>query len=239
MLKEALKDLDQKLSTKRTLVNDIRTAIASSAFEKAIKAWDSTAVELRDEALGKQIEQLRSVVVPALKLAEQGENFSRQGRLEEAMSSFEDAVKINPNCEAARQGQKDTEQKLGRIEYMLKEGFQYSLEQNYAKAIDTWKPILDLRPGHAQAMKSIVDACVANAQHLRAHGDLDGALAAYQSACESDPQNRTVRRMLEEVTNLRDKEQALVDRAQDAAARNRLSAAIGYWKEVARINPAS
>jgi len=234
-----LKDLDAKLSAKRTLVNDIRTSIAASSFEKAIKAWDGAPAELRDESLGKQIEQLRSVVVPSLKLAEQGETFSRQGRLEEAMSSFEDALKIHPACEPARQGQKDTEQKLQRIEYMLKEGFQHSLEQDYAKAIDTYKPILELRPGHAQAAKGIVDAYIAYAQHLRAHGDLDGALAAYQGAAETDKQNRTARKMLEEVTNLRDKEQALIDRAQDAAARNHLSAAIGYWREVLRVNPSS
>lgn len=237
--RNALKDLDAKLSAKRTMTNEVRTAIASNAFEKAIRIWDGTAAGLRDEGLGKQIEQLRSVVVPALKLAEQGDNFSRQGRLEEAMSSYEDALKINLACEPARLGQKETEQKLQRIEYMMKEGFQYSLEQNYAKAVDTWKPVLQLRPGHPQAVKGIVDAFVAHAQQLRAHGDLEGALAAYQGAIELDKQNRSVRRLLEDVTNVRDKEQALVDRAQDAAARNRPGAAIGYWKEVLRVNPSS
>ncbi|MCY3021738.1 MAG: protein kinase, partial [Planctomycetota bacterium] len=234
-----LKDLDNKLSMKRTLINDVRTAIASGAFEKAIKIWDSTPTDLRDEALGKQIEQLRAVVVPALKLAQQGDEFSRQGRLEEAMSSYEDALKINPGCELARQGQKDTEQKLQRIDYMLKEGFQCSLEQEYAKAVELWKPILALRPGHLQAVKSIVDACMALAQQRRAHGDLEGALAAYREASQTDPQNRGVRRALEELTNLCDKEQALIDRAQEAAARGRWGAAIGYWKEVQRINPSS
>jgi len=237
--RNTLKDLDSKLASKRTMVNDIRTAIAASAFEKAIKTWDGTPAELRDEGLGRQIEQLRTVVVPALKLAEQGDNFSRQGRLEEAISSYEDAIKINPNCEPARIGQKDTVQKLQRIEYMLKEGFQHSLEQNYSKAVETWKPILALRPGHAQAVKSIVDAYLAGAQQLRARGDLEGALAAYQGAAETDPQNRSARRLLEDLTNLHDKEQALIDRAQDAVARNRLGAAIGYWKEVQNVNPAS
>ena len=237
--KQMLKDLDSKLSLKRTMVNDIRQAIAASQFERAIKIWEGTSPELRDESLGKQVDQLRSVVVPALKLAEQGDNLTQQGRLEEAISSYEDAIKINGACEPARMGLKEAEQKVQRIEYMLKEGFQASLEQNYEKAVETWRPILQLRPGHPQAVKSIVDAYLAHAQNLRAHGDLEGALLAYKGAAECDKENRTVRRGLEELTNLRDKEQALIDRAQDAAARNRLGEAVGYWKEVLRINSTS
>jgi tetratricopeptide (TPR) repeat protein/tRNA A-37 threonylcarbamoyl transferase component Bud32 len=237
--RNTLRDLEGKLSLKRTLVNDIRTAIAGSEFEKAIKLWENTPADLRDDALGKQVEQMRTVLLPALNLARQGDNLSQQGRLEEALSSFEDALKIHPGCEQARQGQKDTEQKLQRIEHMLREGFQHSLEQNYDRAIEAWKPILELRPGHPQAVKSIVDACMAQAQRLRARGDLEAAVAAYQGAREVDKQNRAVQRALDELTNLLDKERALVDRAQEAASRNRLSAAISYWKEAQRINPSN
>ena len=234
-----LKDLDAKLSMKRAVINDVRTAIAASEFERAIKLWDGIPSELRDESLSKQIEQMRMVLVPSVKLSEQGENLSGQGRLEEAMSTFEDALKINPACEPARMGLKETEQKIARIEYMLKEGFQFSLDQDYPKAVETWKPILSLRPGHAQAIKSIVDAYLAHAQQLRAHGDLEGALEAYKGACDTDTQNRTARRALEELTNLRDKEQALVDRAQDAVAQQHIGQALSYWKEVQRINAPS
>ena len=139
-MKTMAKDLDTKLSQKRTLENDIRTSIASGHLEKAIKLWDVAPTELRGDALGKQIEQLRTVVVPSFKLAEQGESFSKQGRLEEAISTFEDSLKINPTCEAARIGLGDARQKVSRIDHMLKEGYQYSLEQNYAKAVETWKP---------------------------------------------------------------------------------------------------
>ena len=238
-IKAQQKELDSKLSQKRTLVNDIRTAIASSQFERSIKIWDSTPAELRDDGLSKQIEQLRSVVVPSFKLAEQGDSFAKQGRLEEAIATFEDALKINAACETARIGLKDAEQKIQRIEYMLKEGYQYSLEQNYAKAVETWKPILQLRPGHPQTIKSMLDAYVAHAQYLRSQGDLEGALNAYKGAAECDPQNRSVKKVMDDLTNLFDKESALVDRANDAAARNNLGAAIKYWREVQRINPAN
>ncbi len=238
-IKAMQKDIDNKLAQKRTLVNDIRTAIAANQFERAIKVWDSTPTELRDDALSKQIEQLRSVVVPSFKLAEQGESFAKQGRLEEAIATFEDALKINAACEVARIGLKDAEQKVARIEFMLKEGYQYSLEQNYAKAVETWKPILQLRPGHPQTVKSMLDAYVAHAQYLRAQGDLEGALAAYKGAAETDPQNRSVRKVTEDLTNLFDKESALVDRANDSAARGNLSAAIKYWKDIQRLNPAN
>ena len=85
----------------------------------------------------------------------------------------------------------------------------------------------------------MVDAYVAHAQYLRSQGDIEGALAAYKGAAECDPQNRTVRRTMEELTNLYDKEQALMDRASEAMARGRVGQAIGYWKDIQRLNPAS
>ena len=239
-IKALLKDIEAKVAQKRTLQNDIRTGHRREPVRtRRIKLWDSTPPELRDEAMAKQLEQLRTVTVPALKLAEQGDSFAKQGRLEEAMATFEDALKINQACEPARIGLKEVEQKVGRIENMLKEGYQYSLEQNYAKAVETWKPILQLRPGHPQTVKSMVDAYVAHAQYLRSQGDLEGALNAYKGAADSDPQNRTVRKTLEDITNLYDKESALVDRANDAAARSNLSVAIKYWRDVHKLNPAN
>jgi tetratricopeptide (TPR) repeat protein len=238
-LRTLLKDIETRLALKRTLVNDIRNAIAASQFDNAIKVWDGTPPELRDDGLGKQIEQLRIIVVPASKLAEQGDTFSKQGRLEEAIATYEDALKINPSCEQARLGLKDAESKLQRIEYLLKEGYQYNLEQNYSKAIETWKPILNLRPGHAQAIKSIVEAYIQHGQTLRAQGDLDGALALYRGARDTDPTNRTIARMTDEITMLRDKEKQLLDRAQEAVSRGRLGEAIHCWKDIAALNPAN
>ena len=234
-----LKDIESRLALKRTRVNEIRTAIASSQFENAIKIWDGTPSELRDDGLGKQIEQLRVVVVPAAKLAQQGESFSKQGRLEEAIATYEDALKINPSSEQARLGLKDSESKLQRIEYLLKEGYQYNLEQNYAKAIETWKPILLLRPGHPQAIKSIVEAYTQHGQTLRAQGDLDGAMNLYRGACETDPANRSIAQMAEEITALHDKEKQLLERAQDAMQNGRLGEAIRCWKGIASVNPAN
>ena len=238
-LRNLLKDIESRLALKRTLVNDIRNAIAASQFDNAIKIWDGTPPELRDDGLGKQIEQLRIIVVPAAKLAEQGDTFSKQGRLEEAIATYEDALKINPSCEQARLGLKDAEGKLQRIEYLLKEGYQYNLEQNYQKAIETWKPILNIRPGHPQAIKSIVEAYIQHGQTLRAQGDLDGALALYRGARDTDPGNRTIARMTDEITMLRDKEKQLLDRAQEAMQRGRLGEAIHCWKDIAALNPAN
>ncbi len=238
-LRNLLKDIESRLALKRTLVNDIRNAIAASQFENAIKIWDGTPAELRDDGLGKQIEQLRVIVVPAAKLAEQGESFARQGRLEEAIATYEDALKVNPSCEQARLGLKDSEGKIQRIDFLLKEGYQYNLEQNYDKAIETWKPILNLRPGHPQAIKSIVEAYVQHGQTLRAQGELEGALNLYRGARDTDPTNRTVARLTDEITVLRDKEKQLLDRAAEAVQRGRLGEAIHCWKDIAVLNPAN
>jgi serine/threonine protein kinase len=234
-----LKELDGKLAKKRVLENDIRTAMASSSFEKAVNAWDSAPLELRSEAIGKQIEALRTITVPSFKLAEQGDKFSKGGQLEDAIACYDDALKINPACEPARMGMADVKQKLSRIDHMIKEGYQFSLEQNYVKAIETWKPVLSLRPGHPQVTKSLLDAYTAHAQRLRSQGDSEGALHAYQGAADVDPQNRNVRKLLDDQTVLWEKERALLDRASDAAARNRIGPALAHWKAIKKLNPAN
>lgn len=238
-IRASLKEIDGKLASKRSLINDIRTAIAGLQFEKAIQLWDRTPLDLRDEGLSKQVEHLRTVIVPSLKLCEQGEMYNEQGRLEESLATFQDALRIDQSCERARRGLAEAEGRLHRIEMMLKDGYEFHLKQDYVKAIETWKPILTLRPGHPQASKSIVDAYVALAQSKRNGGDLKGALKCFAGAHETDPQNRTVTRQFEEMTELHDKEQALIDRANEAAARGRGGEAIRYWKEVLRVNPAN
>ena len=238
-LTSLLKDIESRLALKRARVNEIRNAIASSQFENAIKIWDGTPTELRDDILGKQIEQLRVVVVPSAKLALQGESFSKQGRLEEAIATYEDALKINPSSEQARLGLKESEGKLQRIDYLLKEGYQYNLEQNYAKAIETWTPILHLRPGHPQAIKSIVEAYTQHGQTLLAQGDLAGAMNLYQSARNTDPTNRAVAKMTDEITAHHDKEKKLLDQVQEATKNGRLGEAIRCWKGIVAVNPAN
>ncbi|NUN51669.1 MAG: SUMF1/EgtB/PvdO family nonheme iron enzyme [Planctomycetaceae bacterium] len=234
-----LKTIDEKLAHKRTLVNDIRTLIAGLKFEEAIAMWDKAPPDLREEALGKQVEHLRSVTVPSLKLCDQGDLYNEQGRVEEAVSAFQDALRIDENCERARHGLSDAEQKLHRIDTMLKEGYELALRQEYKEAIDTLRPILTMYPNHPRAVKSIVDACQAIAQDRRQNGDLKSALKAYAQAHEVDPQNRSIAKLYDEMTDLHDKEAALLDRAAQATARGNPGEAISYWQDILRINPAN
>lgn len=238
-IRTVLKDLEKKLADRRTLVNDIRTAIAGLQFEEALRLWDNTPPDLRDEGLGKQIEHIRKVIGPSLKLCDKADQYSEQGRVEEALATYKDALRIDENCERARQGLRDADVKMSRIGAMLKEGYELNLKQDYEKAIEVWKPILKLRPGHPQATKSIVDSYVAMGQELKTQGDLSGALDAFSAAIEVDPQNMTLKRQVEEIIELHDKEQALIDRAKDAVSKNRKGEAIRYWQEILRLNPAS
>jgi tetratricopeptide (TPR) repeat protein len=238
-VRASLKEIEQKLATKRNLINDIRSAIGAQQFEQAISMWDRTPLDLREEGLGKQIEHLRTVILPSVKLCEQGEHYNSQGRLEEALSTFQDALRIDETCERARQGLGEVEGKLHRIELMLKEGYELSLKQDYGRAIDVWKPILRLRPNHPQALKSILESSQALAQAERARGDLRAALKVLATAREVDPQNRGIIRLHDELVELSEKEQALTDRANEAAANGRTGEAIRYWHEVLRTNPAN
>ncbi|MCZ7647823.1 MAG: protein kinase [Planctomycetota bacterium] len=238
-VRTTLKDIEGKLAAKRTVINDVRTAIAGAQFEKAIELWDRTPTDLRDEALGKQIDHLRNVVVPSLKLCEQAETYNQQGRLDEAVATFEDALRIDEHCDRARQGLGESEGKRQRIEIMLKEGYDYALQQDYERAIEIWMPIVHLQPGHPRAVKGIIDGFSHIARDRRGKGDYRGALQALKEAKEVDPQNRGVLRELEQMTELHDKELALIDRANDAIARGRTGEAIRYWEEVRKINPAN
>jgi tetratricopeptide (TPR) repeat protein len=238
-IKGIVKEIDKKLAAKRTLINDIRTAIGAGQFERAISLWDEAPRDIHDESLSKQIEHLRTVLVPSFKLCDQGERYTGEGRLDEALGSFQEALRIDDNCERARHGVAEVQAKLNRIENMLKEGYELSIRQDYEKAIEAWRPVLRLRPGHTQATKSIVDASQALAQERRAQGDLKGALKALATAREIDPENRTVSRVHDELAELSEKEQALIDRAAQAAAAGRAGEAIRYWEEVRRINPAN
>ncbi|MBE7466552.1 MAG: protein kinase [Planctomycetes bacterium] len=237
--KTTLKDIETKLAAKRTVINDVRTAIAAAQFEKAIELWDRTPPDLRDEQIGKQIDHLRSVVVPSLKLCEQAERYNEQGRLDEAVATFEDALRIDEHCDRARQGLGEAEGKRQRIEIMLKEGYDYSMQQDFEKAIEIWLPILHIQPGHGRAVKSVLDAFQHIARDKRGKGDFRGALMALKEAKEVDPQNRGLLRELDQMTELHDKELALIDRASDAAARGRTGEAIRYWEEVRKVNPAN
>ncbi len=237
--KTDLKNLEEKLASKRTIVNDIRTAIAGLKFEEALQLWDRSPPDLRDEGLSKQIDHLRKVIVPSLNLCEKGESYAKEGRLEEAVAAFQDAIRLDENCERARQGLKDNEGKLQRIDIMMREGYELSLQQDFAGAVEIWLPILKIRPGHPQAIKSIVDAYMTIGQDKKGKGDLKGALKAISSAQEADPQNKALNRKFEEIVDLHDKELALTDRAKEASLHGRKGEAIRYWQEVLRVNPAN
>lgn len=238
-VRAALEELDTKLAAKRTLVNDIRTAIAGGKFEEAVKLWDDASNDLRDDALRAQIERLRNVIIPSLKLCEQAERDNEEGRIEEALETFREALEIDETCERARQGVREVEMKAQRIERLLKDGYQHMLEQNHQDALDCWRPILTLCPGHPQAVKSIVEACLAHMQERRSRGDAEGALAACEEAHAADPHNRAVAEQLEKLKVLCARERELLGRAAEAQGRGRLSEAVRLWREAGKVNPAN
>lgn len=234
-----LKLLDDKLAGRRTLVNDIRTALAGSRFEKALELWDAATSDLRDEGLKPQIDRIRNVILPSVKLCLQGERYNESGRIEQAAASFQDALRIDESCERARQGLREVEMKAQRIERLLKEGHQALLEHSYDDALKLFRPVLALYPGHPQATKSIAEACLAWSQELRVQGDLETALQLLEEACDADPQNRGITTQRREIKNLYERERSLLDRAAEAKNRGQSSEALRLWSEVREVNPAN
>ncbi len=234
-----LRELDKKLQMKRALANDLRTLIAGGRFQEAVDLYDKASPEIRDEAIAAQIEQLRRVRIPVDKLCSDAEKLNDAGALEEAKELFERALKLDETWERARQGIKDVERKFAAIERLLREGYDLAQRHDYARAIEVWSPILEIRPGLTQAVKQIVDARIAISRELRERGDLPGAVAQLQAAAALEPGNRSLAGMLEEARNLADTEAALAEKANEAARKRRLGKAVGFWKRVLAINPAN
>ncbi|MCX7805282.1 MAG: protein kinase [Planctomycetota bacterium] len=234
-----LRDIDRKLQARRALANDIRTLISGGRFQEAVDLYDKASPDVRDEAVATQIEHLRRVRIPVDKLCSDAEKLSDAGALEEARELFERALKLDENCERARQGVKDVERKFATIERLLREGYDLAQRHDYARAIEVWSPILEIRPGHTQTVKQIVDARIAYSRNLKEQGDLPGAVAQLQAAAALEPSNRSLAGMLEEARNLADTEAALVEKAGEAARKRRLGRAAGFWKRVLAINPSN
>ncbi|MHC4248835.1 MAG: serine/threonine protein kinase [Planctomycetota bacterium] len=233
-----LEDIRGKIAKRREAVNQVRQFLASNRLEEAVEVWDGLPEDFRDEAIGRQIRQVRDVVLPVLKLCDQGDAAMKEGDLKRAVSLFRRGVDVDPQSDRAREGLRDAERRLGRIEGMLKEGYQHNVKENYQKAIDAWASVLKIIPDHPQAMKLMIEARLRLGHgHRQKQGSRNQAIAQWREILRLDPGHRTAQALLEEDTSVQESLSAFSEEAQNAFSRRKYGRAVSAWRRMLDIDP--
>ena len=233
-----LEEIRGKIAKRREAVNQVRQFLASHRYEEAVEVWEGLPEDFRDEAIGREIRQVRDVVLPVAKLCDQGEAAMKDGDLQRAAGLFRRGVDVDPSNDRARQGLRDAERRLGRIEGMLKEGYQHNVKEKYEKAIDAWSGVLKLIPDHPQALKLIVEARLRLGYGFRQkQGGRNHAIAQWKAILKLDPGHRAAQALLEEDRSVQEGLGALSEEAQKSFSRGKYGRAVSAWRKMLDIDP--
>ncbi len=233
-----LEDIRGKIAKRREAVNQVRQFLASKRYEEAVEVWEGLPEDFRDEAIGRQIRQVRDVVLPVAKLCDKGDAAMAEGDLERAVGLFRRGGDVDPQNERAREGLRDSERRLGRIESMLREGYQHNVKETYQKAIESWTSVLKIIPNHAQATKLIIEARLRLGHGAREkHGGRNQAIAQWREILKLDSGHRTAQALLEEDTSVKERLTALSEEAQNAFSRGKYGRAVSAWRGMLDIDP--
>lgn len=234
----SLREVEERLTKRREAINQVRQLLAANRLEEAVRAWDELPQDFRDESLEKQIRQVKDVVLPVAKLCEQADAAMQAGDLEKALMLYRRAVDVDGQNEQARSGMREAERRLGRIERMLKDGYEFNVKEDYERAIEAWSGILKVVPNHAQARKLITEARLRLGHMARQkEGGLAQAIQQWKEILKLDPQHQTAQALLEEDSKLLAELNALAAEAQDAFARRKYRRAIARWRKMQDIDP--
>ncbi len=237
--KAELREIEKLLSEKRLANGEIRSLVASSHYEEALEKWNALSEELRDEQIAGQMEKLATTVVPSLRLVNKADQEVEGGQLDEAVASYEEALKLDPASESAKQGLKNVERTRYRIQVLLKDGYTHRQNRDYKQAVEVWGKILAVDPGNAQARRLIVEARMAAANEAFNNEDFDRAAKHCEVILKLDPKHEGAGRMIGEAVAKRDRVSELRKAAELARGRGDLSRSIKAYRELAGIIPKS
>ena len=233
-----LEEIRDKIAKRREAVNQVRQFLASNRLEDAVEVWDGLPEDFRDESIGKQIQQVRDVVLPVAKLCDQGDAAMKEGDLDRAVGLYRRGVDVDPQNDRARDGLRSAERRLGRIEAMLKEGYQHNVKEKYQKAIDAWANVLKIIPDHPQALKLIIEARLRlGHSHRQKQGARNQAIAQWRAILKLDPGHRTAQALLDEDSSVQEGLAALSEKAQNAFSRGKYGQAISAWRTMLDMDP--
>jgi tetratricopeptide (TPR) repeat protein len=233
-----LEDIRGKIAKRREAVNQVRQFLASKRYEEAVEVWEGLPEDFRDEAIGRQIRQVRDIILPVAKLCDKGDAAMAEGDLERAVGLFRRGADVDPQNERAREGLRDSDRRLGRIEEMLREGYQHNVKESYQKAIESWMSVLKIIPNHPQATKLIIEARLRLGHgHREKHGGRNQAIAQWREILRLDPGHRTAQALLDEDTSVKERLTVLSEEAQNAFSRKKYGRAVSAWRKMLDIDP--
>jgi len=231
-------EVETRLQRKRKLLNDLRLLINTSRFKEAVAMWDQMEPWQREEGLGRQIAILRDNTIPVAGLNAEADALREKGALEEAIAKYEEAHVLDPENEKARQGIKDAENKLRRIDIWLREGYERAMRQEYAAAIEIWSKIFGVSPEYREARNRIIQAHLDWGHSLRGgRGGLRGGVEQWKAVLALDPEHRVAKRLHKEDAGRLKQLMALEEEAKEAKKRGRLGRAARAWKKMLALDP--
>ncbi|MHC4200268.1 MAG: hypothetical protein ACYSU0_09775, partial [Planctomycetota bacterium] len=233
-----LAEIEERNAKRREAVNQVRQLLASDRLEEVVETWDGLAEEFRDESLAKQVQHIRDITLPVTKLCDQAEAAVAEGDLERGLSLYRRAADVDTDNDRALRGVREAERRLGRIEEMLKEGYQFNVKENYDRAIDAWSGILKTIPNHAQATKLIIEARLRLGHASRQkHGGRGQAVVQWKAILDLDPGHHAAQALLDEDVTMQENLAALSEEAQIAFGRRKYGRAVASWREMLDIDP--
>lgn len=232
-----LKEIEERLAKRREAINQVRQLLAAARYEEAVEAWDALPEDVRDEALGKQVQRARDVTLPVLRLCEQAESALDAGDLERALSLYNAAAGVDPQSERAQAGVREAQSKLNRVERTLKEGFGYNVREDYERAIQAWENVLKVCPNHSQAKKLIIEARMRIGHGLREKRRRQEAIAQWRQILKIEPEHRVAGALLQEDLANQEALGSLADEAKTAFSRRKYGRAIARWRQMLQIDP--
>jgi serine/threonine protein kinase/predicted negative regulator of RcsB-dependent stress response len=237
--KKELRELEKLLSDKRLANGEIRSLVASSHYEEALEKWNALGEEMRDEQIAAQMERLSTTVVPSLKLVAAADAQVEAGELDDAIQKYEEALKLDPSSEKAKQGVKNVERTRQRIQILLKDGYTHRQNRDYKQAVEVWGKIIHVDPGNAQARRLICEARMAAANEAFNNEDFSRAAKQCETILKLDPKHEAAGRMIAEAIVNRDRVDELRKAAEMARGRGDLSGSIKAYRELTNLIPKS
>jgi serine/threonine protein kinase len=234
-----LRIIEEKVAKKRQMNGEIRALVSSSHYEEALDKWNAMDKELRDEQIATQMERLASTVVPSLSQAAKADQEANSGHLEAAVRIYEEALKLDPGNEKAKQGLKSVEKAKQRIQFLLKEGYGHRQNRDYGQAIEVWEKILTVEPDNSQARRLIIEVRMAAASEAYNAEDFDKAVKHCEGVLKIDEKHAGAGRTLADAVTKRDRVAELRRRAELSRGKGDLSGSVKAYRELSAIVPKS
>ncbi len=237
--RKSLRSLEERVATKRQVNGEVRSLVSASHYEEALEKWDALDDDLKDEQLAGQMERLSSTVVPALRQVAKADEAANGGQLDAAARLYEEAMKLDPNSEKAKQGLKNIEKARQRIQFLLKEGYTHRQNRDYPQAVEVWEKILAVEPDNTQARRLIVEARMAAAGEALTSESFDKVVKHCEGVLKIEAKHADAGRMLADAITKRDRIAELRREAELSRSKGDLGASIKAYRELAGIIPKS